>query len=92
MEVQKSDQEVFAALACDSFTLKNPAVTAGGGSWSQVRGAPTRSTLHSAQVAPSYDKLELKQKSPPCLPPHLLQVTTLASFPHYCRENTCRLS
>ena len=78
MEVQKSDQEVFAALACDSFTLKNPAVTAGGGSWSQV-SAPTRSTVHCAQVAPSYDKLELKQKSPPCLPPHLLQVTTLIS-------------
>jgi len=65
MEVRKSDFEVFEALACDSFTLKN----------TEKSKEEMRFKSDSwCQVSPDFEKLDIKLKTPPTLPPHLLQV------------------
>eukprot|EP00090_Calanus_glacialis_P022137 TRINITY_DN34159_c0_g1_i1.p1 TRINITY_DN34159_c0_g1~~TRINITY_DN34159_c0_g1_i1.p1 ORF type:complete len:383 (+),score=97.46 TRINITY_DN34159_c0_g1_i1:139-1287(+) len=65
MEVRKSDFEVFEALACDSFNLKNT---------EKAKEEKKFKSDSWCQVSPDFDKLDIKLKTPPTLPPHLLQV------------------
>jgi len=65
MEVRKSDFEVFEALACDSFTLKNT---------EKSKDEKKIKSDSWCQVSPDFTKLDTKMKTPPTLPPHLLQV------------------
>jgi len=65
MEVRKSDFEVFEALACDSFTLKNT---------EKSKDERKIKSDSWCQVSPDFSKLDIKCKTPPTLPPHLLQV------------------
>merc|ERR1719430_2770799 len=65
IQVRKSDLEVFEALACDSFTLKNS---------HQEREALNMESTVWNQVSPDLDKLDVRLRNPPGLPPHLLQV------------------
>jgi len=65
MEVRKSDFEVFEALACDSFTLKNT---------EKSKEEKKFKSDSWCQVSPDFNKLDIKLKTPPTLPPHLLQV------------------
>eukprot|EP00092_Neocalanus_flemingeri_P035030 GFUD01038118.1.p1 GENE.GFUD01038118.1~~GFUD01038118.1.p1 ORF type:complete len:378 (+),score=96.87 GFUD01038118.1:288-1421(+) len=65
MEVRKSDFEVFEALACDSFTLKNA---------EKNKDEKKFKSDSWCQVSPDFDKLDVKLRTPPTLPPHLLQV------------------
>eukprot|EP00095_Tigriopus_kingsejongensis_P010992 snap_masked-scaffold281_size224178-processed-gene-1.14 protein:Tk10992 transcript:snap_masked-scaffold281_size224178-processed-gene-1.14-mRNA-1 annotation:"5-amp-activated protein kinase subunit beta-1" len=68
--VERTDNDVFEALACDSFSLKDSRCNTGlendtdrlqGDSWNQDK--------------PSEELLQLqKSKGPPILPPHLLQI------------------
>jgi len=65
IEVKKSDFEVFEALACDSFTLKN----------SETAKEEKKFKSDSwCQDSPDFAKLDIKMRTPPTLPPHLLQV------------------
>merc|ERR1712130_906095 len=73
MEVRKSDFEVFEALACDSFTLKN------------TEKAKDEKKIKSdswCQVSPDFTKLDTKMKTPPTLPPHLLEVPSHVMLNH----------
>ena len=79
MEVRKSDFEVFEALACDSFTLKNTEKSKEekkfkSDSWCQVHTVVSSHSYTHPQVSPDFNKLDIKLKTPPTLPPHLLQV------------------
>ena len=82
MEVKKSDFEVFDALACDSFSLKNSDKTKAeryfkSDSWCQVKQQQLSSWTNIIvyyQDSPNFDKLDVKLRNPPTLPPHLLQV------------------
>lgn len=65
IQVRKSDFEVFEALACDSFTLKDS---------DREREERRYRSDTWCQVSPDFQKLDIRQRSPPALPPHLLQV------------------
>jgi len=65
IEVRKSDFEVFEALACDSFTLKN---------MDKNKDDKKFKSDSWCQISPDFDKLDVKLRTPPTLPPHLLQV------------------
>lgn len=74
--VERTDNDVFEALACDSFSLKDNRCTSGlesdldrlqGDSWSQEK--PSENILHLH-----------KSKGPPILPPHLLQILLNKEF------------
>jgi 5'-AMP-activated protein kinase regulatory beta subunit len=65
IQVRKSDFEVFEALACDSFTLKNS---------EHEKEARRFRTETWSQVSPDFKKMDIRQQTPPTLPPHLLQV------------------
>ena len=86
MEVKKTDFEVFEALACDSFSLKMSEKNKlenkfNSDSWCQVDNEyhciyylPPHHR-HPAQECPSFEKLDTRLRTPPSLPPHLLQVS-----------------
>jgi len=65
MEVKRSDFEVFDALACDSFSLKNS---------DKNKSEKNFKSDSWCQVSPNFEKLDVKCRNPPTLPPHLLQV------------------
>ncbi|TRY69469.1 hypothetical protein TCAL_03250 [Tigriopus californicus] len=74
--VERTDNDVFEALACDSFSLKDNRCTSGlesdldrlqGDSWSQEKPSENILQLH-------------KSKGPPILPPHLLQILLNKEF------------
>jgi len=65
VQVCKSDFEVFEALACDSFTLKD----------SEQKKEERRVKSDAwTQVSPDFRSPEVRGLNPPGLPPHLLQV------------------
>ncbi len=74
-QVNRSDMDVFEALACDSFTLKDDRMDTGA-----LNDEDRRDINEWTQEKPGEKFFQdSKTKGPPILPPHLLQVRIIQS-------------
>ncbi len=87
IRVRRSDLDVFEALACDSFALKDNRYASQSSGGALLTDEDREKTNEWTQVKPPENFMtSAKNRGPPILPPHLLQVLLNKDGPSECAD------